>query len=92
MISKEFLVLRALEESPQGLYGADFVSGSGGSIKRSSIYVVLSRMEEKGLIVSELIASAEPDALPRRRYRASKNGKRLFRNVLTQARLCLTAG
>jgi DNA-binding PadR family transcriptional regulator len=91
MISSEFIVLRMLMDSPSGLYGSDFVDLSEGSLKRSSIYVVLQRMEEKKLVTSKLIPANAPDALPRRRYRICAHGQQVFHQQLNRAGLALAS-
>lgn len=82
MLSSEFLALRYLIARPEGMYGADFVEASNGRLKRSSIYVILQRMNEKKVITSELVPGDTKDDLPRRRYRISAHGARAFRNEL----------
>ena len=56
-------------------YGLELVDASGGSIKRGSVYVLLSRMEAKGFVESRQ-EERQPGAigLPRRLYRATPYG------------------
>lgn len=75
---KELVVLELLIHHTE-LYGLQLVAKSGGELKRGTIYVTLSRMEDKGFI------TATPDApppgaggLPRPLYRATALGHRMF--------------
>jgi PadR family transcriptional regulator, regulatory protein PadR len=71
-------------------FGLELVEASGGSLKRGSVYVTLSRMEAKGFVESWQEERA-PGAigLPRRLYRATAYGLkvheayRLLREALT---------
>src|SRR4051794_15237887 len=74
---KEWCVLEQLVTGEK--YGLELVASSGGSLKRTSIYVVLSRMEAKGLIEGREEA-APPGAMgpPRRKYKATGYGARVL--------------
>jgi DNA-binding PadR family transcriptional regulator len=50
MSATESLVLELLRGGKQ--YGLELVDASGGELKRGTIYVTLSRMEEKGFVTS----------------------------------------
>jgi DNA-binding PadR family transcriptional regulator len=73
---KESLVLELLAAGGE-LYGLQLVEASGGRLKRGTVYVTLSRMEEKGYISSRLDESAGLAGLPRRRYKPTALGRRL---------------
>ena len=76
---KEYLVLDLLSGSGQ-LYGLQLVRQSGRRLKRGTVYVTLQRMEQKGLVESELERLAEPrPGLPRRLYRPTPAGRALLR-------------
>ena len=56
-------------------YGLELVEASGGALKRGSVYVILTRMEEKGFLVSHQEERAPgASGLPRRLYRATPYG------------------
>jgi DNA-binding PadR family transcriptional regulator len=76
--AKELLILELLVQQPR-MYGLELVAGSGGELKRGTVYVTLGRMEEKGYLTSEQEA-APPAAggLPRRVYQATALGRRVF--------------
>jgi DNA-binding PadR family transcriptional regulator len=77
---KEALVLDLLLNKPSaGMYGLELVNVSGNRLKRGTVYVTLSRMEEKGYVESWL-EEQRPDAagLPRRLYRVSGYGQKVF--------------
>ena len=74
---KEGLILDLLGRSNE-MYGLELVAASGGELKRGTVYVTLSRMEEKGFIVSRI--DDEPPrlgGLPRRLYAATLVGRQL---------------
>lgn len=69
----ESLLLDLLEGRER--FGLELVDASGGTIKRGSVYVLLSRMEAKGFVESRQ-EERQPGAigLPRRLYRATPYG------------------
>ena len=73
MSPTEALLMDLLRDSER--YGLELVEASGGTLKRGSVYVILTRMEEKGFIVSHQ-EERPPGAsgLPRRLYRATEYG------------------
>jgi PadR family transcriptional regulator, regulatory protein PadR len=84
--SKERIILDLLVSSG-ARYGLQLVDESGGSLKRGTVYVTLGRMEEKGLVESQHEPSTrEPDAIPRRMYRATAHGRRVLDAWATVAR------
>src|SRR5688572_3800717 len=77
--NKERCVLELLGAGE--LYGLELVDASGGELKRGTVYVTLSRMEEKGLVLARSERAEERGShpgLPRRRYRISALGARLL--------------
>ena len=77
--SKEALILGTLINKGE-LYGLQMVEESGGKLKRGTVYVTLSRMQEKGYITSRQ-EEKRPEAigLPRRLYRPEAHGVRVLR-------------
>ena len=76
---KEALILSLLADG-EPLYGLQLVDDSRGKLKRGTVYVTLGRMEDKGLITSR--TEDPPDGaggLPRRLYRPTPQGLRVFR-------------
>src|SRR5262245_35742078 len=62
------------------MYGLELVEGSGGKLKRGTVYVTVNRMEEKGYIESE--QEDQPPingGLPRRFYKATGYGQRVLK-------------
>ena len=60
-------------------YGLELVADSGGQLKRNAIYVLLGRMEDKGLIDGrEEAAPAGASGPPRRIYRVTGHGARVL--------------
>lgn len=78
--SKEALILKMLARRGK-LYGLEMVKESGGRLKRGTIYITLSRMEnDKGYITSRK-EPAPPTApgTPRRLYELSGHGARVLK-------------
>lgn len=79
--SKEFIILDLLiSKSKREKYGLELVSMSEGRLKRGTVYVTLSRMEDKGYVQSRP-ENPDPTAsgLPRRLYRVTGLGETVFR-------------
>jgi DNA-binding PadR family transcriptional regulator len=69
-----------LGEGSREMYGLEIVNGSNGRITRGSVYVVLSRMGDKGLVESRPEpAPTQVGGLPRVLYKASGLGLRAYR-------------
>ena len=84
--TKERLILGLLI-STGPTHGLRLVNDSDGSLKRGTVYVTLGRMEAKGLLVSEQ-ETPHPGAmsLPRRIYRATPLGERVYQAWQTLAK------
>src|SRR5438132_6136661 len=77
---KEALVLELLLGRPGAeMYGLELVHTSRNHLKRGTIYVTLSRMEDKAYVESRLEEKkADASGLARRLYRATGYGKRVY--------------
>jgi DNA-binding PadR family transcriptional regulator len=73
---KELVVLRLLRDGASEMYGLQLVEASNGRLGRASIYVILSRMEDKGLLKSHTPPRDDHPGLPRPRYRVTALGQR----------------
>jgi DNA-binding PadR family transcriptional regulator len=73
---KELEVLRLLQSAGSGMYGLELVEKSNGAIGRASIYVYLSRLEEKGYVIVKRPATADHAGMPRPIYRINGLGER----------------
>lgn len=83
---KERIILELLA-SAGPKYGLQLVDESGKRLKRGTVYVTLGRMEQKGLVESQREPTTrEPDAVPRRMYRATAYGLRVLDVWTTAAR------
>lgn len=49
---QKILVLELLGKRPNGAFGLDLVLMSGGELHRGTIYVILSALEDAGLVIS----------------------------------------
>jgi DNA-binding PadR family transcriptional regulator len=87
--TKEALILEQLIGKGE-MYGLELVKASNGELKRGTVYVTLSRMEDKGFVESR---EAPPDPvtnLKTRVYRATGHGQRVFQALeMAQATLAM---
>ncbi len=60
-----------------GMYGLEMVKAST-KLKRGTIYVHLSRMEDKNWLRSEAVETGDP-GMARRRYYLTGEGQRIYR-------------
>ena len=72
-------VLQLLRDVSEGLYGLELVKASGGNLKRGTVYVVLSRMEDKGYVEARVRRDAAHAGLPRPRYKLTALGERVLK-------------
>lgn len=72
----EVLIMNVLlDKSNSEIYGWELMDASNGSLKRGTIYVILNRMEEKGLIISRKEVRRKGErGLPRRMYKLTGHG------------------
>ncbi len=69
----------ALLVSQGKMYGLEFVKKSNGLLKRGTIYVTLSRMEDQGLVESWVETSQKGEqGPPRRLYKISGRGLQIY--------------
>lgn len=74
----EALILRMLAGTRE-LYGLEMVEGSGGKLRRGTIYVTLQRMQEKGYVDSRKESRTAPEiGIPRRLYSITGHGLRVL--------------
>ena len=72
------LILELLAEKRES-YGLELVRDSGGKLKRGTIYVLLHRLSEKGLVDSKLESLSEDQkGAPRRIYKVTGSGMRAY--------------
>lgn len=89
---KEAIILEMLCDSGRELYGLEMVEASNGELKRGTIYVTLQRMTEKGLIDSKPEPRPAPEVgIPRRVYRPTGYGERVFKAYCTARSMMETA-
>src|SRR2546422_350921 len=77
---KQAVILELLLAGPSsGMYGLELVRKSAGGLKRGTVYVTLTRMEDKGYVESRQDESeADTGILPRRLYRPTGYGQRVY--------------
>lgn len=87
---KEAMILdMLLLNASRGMYGLELVNKSDGRLKRGTVYVTLSRMQEKGFIESHQEEQEEGSiGLPRRLYKPTGFGQKIFEawQLVKQAR------
>jgi DNA-binding PadR family transcriptional regulator len=76
---KEYLIMNLLIASRNPMYGLQMVEKSDGALGRGTIYVTLSRLEEKGYISSKKEPEQSGVASPRRLYKPTGLGAKVFR-------------
>lgn len=74
MTPSETILDLLIEHGP--LYGLDMVRLGDGRLRRGTVYVHLSRMEEEGLVRSTRGALSPITGIARRRYEITENGRR----------------
>jgi len=76
---KETIILELLVENEE-MFGLEMVKASEGNLKRGSIYVLLSRMADKGYVESREEPRELPEiGIPRRKFMVTDRGKLVFR-------------
>ncbi|MCB1025412.1 MAG: helix-turn-helix transcriptional regulator, partial [Acidobacteria bacterium] len=75
-LSKKELIILELLVNTGEMYGLEMVKESQGNLKRGSIYVLLSRMAEKGYVESREEPREFPEiGIPRRKFWATGIGE-----------------
>lgn len=76
---KEHEILKLLIGHSAEMYGLEMVARSAGRLSRGSIYVLLDRLEERGLVSSRLEErSPRTSGIARRLYRPTGHGRRVL--------------
>src|SRR5215211_6128796 len=88
LTEKEYVILDLLIHDLRGLYGLQIVAKSQGRLKKGTVYVVLQRMQDKGLIDSKSEARVAPEiGIPRRIYTVSGYGERVYKAYTVAQRI-----
>ena len=77
----EFLIMNLLVSARGEMYGLQLVDVSGGALKRGTIYVTLSRLEDKGYISSRREAETIGGASARRLYKTTGHGQKVYQSL-----------
>jgi DNA-binding PadR family transcriptional regulator len=87
---KERLILDLLSEGGEQ-YGLQLVEQAKGRLKRGTVYVTLSRMQEKDLVTSHLeVRDEKRPGLPRRLYTPTARGLLTLRALQAAEAVLLT--
>lgn len=81
---KEIEVLRHLQMAVTGMYGLEIVDKSDGAIGRGSVYILLSRLEDKGYVERTVPTAADHPGMPRPIYKINGLGKQALAMVEAQ--------
>jgi DNA-binding PadR family transcriptional regulator len=77
---KEFLIMGLLvANAGKRMYGLELVEKSNGELKKGTIYVALARLKSKGYVTSEREEEKPGIATPRRLYKVTGEGAKVFR-------------
>ena len=80
---KEALIVGMLIKRARTMYGLEFVAESKGEIVRGTVYVLLDRMEDRGLVKSRQEAkSPGVPGIPRRLYEPTGSGVKAYESWL----------
>jgi hypothetical protein len=72
----QFKVMLALHAANDGLYGLEIVRRSRGKIPRGSVYTLLLRLQQIGMVYATKPAADGRPGMPRPRYKLTKFGRR----------------
>ena len=78
---KEMVIMNLLTSNRGEQYGLQLIEHSNGALKRGTIYVTLHRLEEKGYVKSRTEDAAPGIAQPRRLYKPTGLGARVFNAI-----------
>jgi DNA-binding PadR family transcriptional regulator len=71
---RELEVLRLLQSAGKGMYGLELAEKSGGLVDRTTVYVYLSRLEDKGFVDVKRPTTGKHPGLQRPIYRINGLG------------------
>ena len=86
----ELIVLNFLAQKRE-MYGLELVRVSNNKLKRGTIYVLLSRLEDKGFVSSRQISDIGVSGLPKRVYSITGLGQRAI-SASQQVEIILSYG
>jgi DNA-binding PadR family transcriptional regulator len=75
----EALILSLLSGKVKGAYGSELIHESGGKLKRGSVYALLYRLEDAGLVKSTEEPPTAEYSMARVRYRITGEGAKARR-------------
>lgn len=84
MAPKDLKVLRLLMDNPRGLYGSEIVALSDGFVGRGTVYTLLSRLVEKGLVREVEEPPTQALQMARTRHFITGEGQRSVREFADQ--------
>jgi DNA-binding PadR family transcriptional regulator len=92
MAPKELLVLRLLQDNPSGLYGSELVHLSDGKVGRGTVYTLLDRLVQKGMVREQDEEPSPELQLKRTRHFITGAGQRACEEFARQHGLIINKG
>ncbi len=77
-LSRKERVILELLINRGDMYGLEMVKTAPHDLKRGTVYVTLGRMADKGYVESRQVKEAGDPGLPKRLFRATGHGRRVF--------------
>ncbi len=77
----EFIIMKLLTGIRGEMFGLELVRASNDKLKRGTIYVTLGRLEDKGYVTSRREEAKEGVSIPRRLYKPTGLGVRVFQAI-----------
>lgn len=84
MAPKDLKVLRLLMDNPKGLYGSEIVALSDGFVGRGTVYTLLARLVEKGLVREMEEPPTQALQMARTRHFVTGEGQRAVHSYADQ--------
>ena len=89
MAPKDLKALRMLMDHSRGLYGSEMVALSEGVLGRGTIYTLLDRLVQRGLVREIAEPSSASLQMTRTRHLITASGQRAVREYVSQMGLLL---
>ena len=87
MAPNDLLVLLILWDHSKGLLVPEIIAGSGGVLPRGTIYVLLDKLAEQGLVSSNVLPPAAGYRAPRRQHAITAKGRAHVNRYLSSLNL-----
>jgi DNA-binding PadR family transcriptional regulator len=92
MSPKEQPAVRILMDNRSGLFGSQLVSLSEGKLVRGTVYVLLERLVDQGLVREEEVPPTSEYQLARTRHFITGLGRKAYNQMLADQKLQMIRG